>query len=191
LVGTAIWYYCTTWFVDLERWTGSCLGFKTASRSVCAANAGKWVPGFDISGHCFLLIYCCLLICEEVRAFHDWDKLRSLLERPEQDHSAFKSRPSNAELELGNVAHQKQTTAIKLVFIILFFLQLIWEFMILITVLYYHTFAHKMVGSGIAVAAWFITYRLWYRTPMSPGLPGDCKIRYRDRSLSKTRRFSN
>uniref|UniRef100_A0A914XP27 Uncharacterized protein n=1 Tax=Plectus sambesii TaxID=2011161 RepID=A0A914XP27_9BILA len=188
LVGTAIWYFCTTWFVDIERMTGSCMGFATKSRSLCAANGGKWVPGFDISGHCFLLIYCCMLICEEARAFRDWDKLRSLLDHPEQDYSAFTGeRPSKAEIDESRATHERMTIPIKILFIVLFFVHLIWEFMILITVLYYHTFAHKMMGTGIALAAWFVTYQLWYKTPVSPGTPGAGKVNYRDRSLSRTR----
>lgn len=53
-------------FVNFERMTGHCHGSEISSRSSCREDGGKWVPGFDISGHCFILIYSSLMICEEV-----------------------------------------------------------------------------------------------------------------------------
>lgn len=46
--------------------TGHCHGSKLSPRSTCSIDGGKWVPGFDISGHCFILIYSILIMCEEV-----------------------------------------------------------------------------------------------------------------------------
>lgn len=56
-------------FVAVEHMSAYCYGAKTSYRSDCASCGGKWVPGFDISGHCFLLIYSILIICEEVGKF--------------------------------------------------------------------------------------------------------------------------
>ncbi|VDK43800.1 unnamed protein product [Anisakis simplex] len=65
VVATALWYFCTNSFVTFERMTGYCHGAKSSSRSTCYSNGGKWMPGIDISGHCFLLIYSILIMCEE------------------------------------------------------------------------------------------------------------------------------
>ena len=40
--------------------------FSGTSAEICLANEGKWRAGFDISGHCFLLIYLIMIIVEEV-----------------------------------------------------------------------------------------------------------------------------
>ncbi|VBB31030.1 unnamed protein product [Acanthocheilonema viteae] len=37
-------------FVVFEQMTGHCHGSKLSSRTSCAIDGGKWVPGFDISG---------------------------------------------------------------------------------------------------------------------------------------------
>lgn len=54
-----------------EQHTAQCYGAEHAQRHTCDLEGGKWVPGFDISGHTFLLIYCILIICEEV--FFNWN----------------------------------------------------------------------------------------------------------------------
>jgi hypothetical protein len=66
IVGTAIWYLVTGAILQYEKFTEKCDGFATKSRTKCREHGGIWTPGFDISGHCFLLIYCSLLIAEEV-----------------------------------------------------------------------------------------------------------------------------
>ncbi|VDO52428.1 unnamed protein product [Haemonchus placei] len=37
------------------------------SRTMCKEKGGVWIPGFDISGHCFLLIYSMLVMAEEIK----------------------------------------------------------------------------------------------------------------------------
>ncbi|EJW82119.1 hypothetical protein WUBG_06970 [Wuchereria bancrofti] len=71
VIATTIWYYCTHSFVVFEQMTGLCHGSKLSPRSSCAVDGGKWIPGFDISGHCFILIYSSLIICEEALAFRN------------------------------------------------------------------------------------------------------------------------
>ena len=51
-------------------------------------------------------------------------------------------------------------------------LMLFWDFMLLITVLYFHMMIEKVVASGLAVLSWFALYKFFYRQDFSPGLPG-------------------
>ncbi|KAI9349080.1 inositol phospholipid synthesis and fat-storage-inducing TM-domain-containing protein [Obelidium mucronatum] len=78
-VATVFWVLTTQWFFGhsiLDRIyhaTGSCtldnpdksILYSTA-RS-CKKDGGEWT-GFDVSGHCLLLIHCGILIWEELRA---------------------------------------------------------------------------------------------------------------------------
>ena len=69
LVATLLWYFCTSSFISLEGRTGQCTVAELSgtSKRDCHQQGGTWSMGFDISGHCFILIYCCLIISEEVR----------------------------------------------------------------------------------------------------------------------------
>uniref|UniRef100_A0A8C0UC81 Fat storage inducing transmembrane protein 2 n=1 Tax=Cyanistes caeruleus TaxID=156563 RepID=A0A8C0UC81_CYACU len=150
LVGTAVWYLCTELFIYVENLTGECsLQAKPgqpprlyASKRECHQDNGVW-NGFDISGHCFLLSYCAMMILEEV----------AVLEALSIDHSS------------------KLRVVINVLFVSLCFLTVIWVFMFLCTALYFHDFSQKLLGVLIGLSAWYGTYRFWYLKPFSPGLP--------------------
>ena len=60
-------------FIHVEKITGRCVhhkkeGANPFNRDECSVAGGKWAPGTDISGHAYLLIYCALIISEEVRS---------------------------------------------------------------------------------------------------------------------------
>ncbi|NXN95488.1 FITM2 protein, partial [Rhinopomastus cyanomelas] len=150
LVGTAIWYVCTGLFIYIENLTGTCTASAKvseplrvyATKQECHQDNGIW-NGFDISGHCFLLSYCALMIVEEV----------AVLEGLSIDQNS------------------KLRVVINSLFVSLCFLTVIWVFMFLCTALYFHDFSQKLLGALIGVSAWYGTYRVWYLKPFSPGLP--------------------
>ncbi|XP_048178014.1 acyl-coenzyme A diphosphatase FITM2 [Corvus hawaiiensis] len=150
LVGTAVWYLCTELFVYVENLTGECsIQGKPgqprrlyASKRECRQDSGVW-NGFDISGHCFLLSYCAMMILEEV----------AVLEALSMDHSS------------------KLRVVVNVLFVSLCSLTVIWVFMFLCTALYFHDFSQKLLGVLIGLSAWYGTYRFWYLKPFSPGLP--------------------
>ncbi|XP_042739551.1 acyl-coenzyme A diphosphatase FITM2 [Lagopus leucura] len=150
LVGTAVWYVCTELFVYIENLTGTCITSTKlsephqlyATKQECHRNNGVW-DGFDISGHCFLLSYCTLMIVEEM----------AVLEGLSIDR--------NSRLRV----------VINGLFVSLCFLTMIWVFMFLCTTVYFHNFSQKLLGALIGLAAWYATYRVWYLKPFSPGLP--------------------
>ncbi|XP_009997080.1 PREDICTED: fat storage-inducing transmembrane protein 2 [Chaetura pelagica] len=144
LVGTVIWYVCTGLFIYIENLTGTCStsGQPGQPQRECHRDNGIW-SGFDISGHCFLLSYCTLMIVEEV----------AVLEGLSIDQNS------------------KLHVVINSLFVSLCFLSMIWVFMFLCTAIYFHDFSQKLLGVLIGLSAWYGTYRFWYLKPFSPGLP--------------------
>ena len=55
--------------ISLEKFTSKCHGAKGTGWKDCHEAGGKWIPAVDISGHCFLLIFNILVLCEEVSLY--------------------------------------------------------------------------------------------------------------------------
>jgi hypothetical protein len=58
---------------------------------------------------------------------------------------------------------------IRILYVALAALTILWEFMLLSTALYFHDTLHKIAAAGLAVFFWYITYYVWYRRD-SPSL---------------------
>jgi len=73
---------------------------------------------------------------------------------------------------------------IRLLIFILTLLTLLWELMLLATILYFHNMPQKLTGAAFAATGWFLSYRVWYMpkvsrmTAWTPGPPGRGLIRY-------------
>ncbi|KAM3922729.1 acyl-coenzyme A diphosphatase FITM2 isoform 2-T2 [Leptodactylus fuscus] len=149
LVGTMIWFTCTKFFMAIENATGTCYNSSVVleirpeytDKRLCITNGGFW-DGFDISGHSFLLPYCTLMILEEVVAAHF-----VRFEKSWQRH------------------------LINILTLSLAFLVLVWIFMFFCTAIYFHDFSQKLLGTSSGILGWYVTYKQWYLTPYSPGLP--------------------
>ncbi|XP_075384836.1 acyl-coenzyme A diphosphatase FITM2 isoform X1 [Tenrec ecaudatus] len=150
LVGTAIWYGCTTFFYKVEHYTGSCYGSPTldglrrelGSKQQCHGAGGFW-HGFDISGHSFLLTFCALMIVEEMAVLHGVKT-----QRKQRLHAAI----TGLVIALGA-------------------LTFLWVLMFLCTAVYFHDFAQKVFGTLFGLLGWYGTYGFWYLKAFSPGLP--------------------
>lgn len=132
---------------------------------------------FDISGHTFLLIYCTMCITEELKVFRGWGDLKELLSRSDD----YPSGLSPGELQMAKSLYERYDKNVRILFVALTVLVLIWDFMLLVTQLFYHKFAHKLIGALMAIGCWLATYRGWYLLPASPGMPGASKIQYQRR----------
>ncbi|VDN51405.1 unnamed protein product [Dracunculus medinensis] len=152
MISTSLWYFCTNGFVAVEHMSAYCYGAKTSSRSDCASCGGKWVPGFDISGHCFLLIYSILIICEEVGKFLPRFELFKMVSL------AFRSLPFFVVKK--KMATEKMAASYEIA-----------DFELMVSVIYYHRISHKVLGTLVAIFCWFITYRLWYPSIGLPPMP--------------------
>ncbi|CAM9215029.1 unnamed protein product [Lampetra planeri] len=150
-VATAIWYVCTETFFYIEDVTGSC--YETDAMDVInkeftfkasCRRAGFYWHGYDISGHSFILSYSALFIMEEMAPM-----------------SSLKAASLSALPRM----------VLNLLYVALNLLVFIWVWMFSCTSVYFHDLSHKVLGTTCGLLGWFLTYRVWYLTPLSPGLP--------------------
>uniref|UniRef100_A0A1A8QEM5 Fat storage-inducing transmembrane protein 2 n=2 Tax=Nothobranchius TaxID=28779 RepID=A0A1A8QEM5_9TELE len=150
-VATAVWYVCTETFFYIEDVTGAC--FETSSSHVtnkeftskaACRRAGLLWHGYDISGHSFILTYSALLIFEETSPM-----------------------PFLKTVSLSS----QSRTVLNLLYVALNLLMVMWVWMFACTSVYFHDPSHKLLGTACALMWWYLTYRVWYLKPLSPGLP--------------------
>lgn len=176
-VATLVWFVCTKLFDSIDTKTGRCAKLGISSKLECKMNKNEWI-GFDISGHTFLIMYCLLIMLEEVKIFDQWDQYnRNVQEKiGSSKKMATLSPTSGSSVERAGYWFNTLTPFIKLNFILMAMVALMFEIMLLSTFLYYHTMMHKLIAAFFAIAAWFLTYRVWYVNKLlivNPGLPGD------------------
>uniref|UniRef100_A0A7E4UPL8 FIT family protein n=1 Tax=Panagrellus redivivus TaxID=6233 RepID=A0A7E4UPL8_PANRE len=164
-IGTGIWYFVTNFFVHIEQRTGRCLNSSKDifHRDECSLSGGKWLPGIDISGHAFLLIYNILIITEEAASFINWP--------------STPNRPNRIVSPNGYNEYKALTKAVQGLVLILFVFHLFWDFQLIVTCLYYHDINHKFLGAAAAVAAWAVSYKGIFN--IFPGQP----IRRKEKSF--------
>ena len=66
---------------------------------------------------------------------------------------------------------------VRSLFCLMALLMLLWDFMLLITVLYFHMMIEKVLASATAVLVWFALYKFIYHQSFSPGQPGEGAFR--------------
>ncbi|VDQ16186.1 unnamed protein product [Trichobilharzia regenti] len=115
-------------------------GLRPNQRMPCQRAGGIWL-GFDISGHCFLLVLSNLWIMEELSCI-------ATRHIPEQ------------QLDIMRSAYRRLTTIVRLIFSFTACLSMLWDIMFLSTVIYFHTMPSKLLGTALAVACWFLFYRV-------------------------------
>ncbi|KAE8292847.1 Fat storage-inducing transmembrane protein 2 Fat-inducing protein 2 [Larimichthys crocea] len=151
VVATAVWYVCTEAFSYIEEVTGSCLETDTSdalkseftSKASCRRAGFRW-NGVDISGHSFILAYSALLIVEETAPM--------------------------ATLKPASLSALSRTV-LNLLYVALNLIVIIWVWMFACTSVYFHDTSHKLLGTICGLLGWYLTYRVWYLKPLSPGLP--------------------
>ncbi|XP_026189512.1 acyl-coenzyme A diphosphatase FITM2 [Mastacembelus armatus] len=154
VVATAIWYICTETFFYIEDVTGLC--FETCTMNVIkkeltskasCKRANLYWQGYDISGHSFILSYAALFIMEETVPM--------------------------ASLKTASLSALPQMV-LKLLYVALNLIMIIWVWMFSCTSVYFHDPSHKLLGTLCGLLGWYLTYRVWYPKPLSPGLPLKC-----------------
>lgn len=167
LIATGLWYIITLCFVRLEEYTGYCKhdDMQRASRVVCLKGGHEWEVGIDFSGHTFLLLYALLIINEEVKSYDKGTKkIDQANERTQQQQS------SGDPAEEGEQERwQIYSKLIRILYVLLAALTVLWEFMLLSTALYFHHTSHKIAAAIVAILCWYLTYYVWYRSD-SPSL---------------------
>ena len=146
-VATCGWYIWVNLFVYIEELTGFCEGEETLISKRSCYQEGFYWDGFDISGHCFLLTYSALVISEELQ------------HKPHWPSDAVQTSPEN----INEFQHMNIARLLTLEVFSLFagLLSILWEFMLVFTTIYFHTFSQKVLGAVIAIFTWYIIYRVW------------------------------
>ncbi|KAI4503747.1 hypothetical protein M0802_001150 [Mischocyttarus mexicanus] len=204
LLATFAWLMWTRLFNYIETNFGRCVNTKESQLQfkVKCLQAGKFWNGFDISGHTFILIYSSLILAEEGSSMIGWEGIKDLIMREEHtritpNETSFGPlrNLSDRDLEFLKKAHKIFTPYLRALFVVMTGQQLLWDVMLVSTVLYYHIMIEKFLGGIAAVLTWYITYQWWYKLPKI-GLPppGDGLFKYNevkpqhDLNAARTRR---
>uniref|UniRef100_A0A6M2DHI5 Putative inositol phospholipid synthesis protein scs3p n=1 Tax=Xenopsylla cheopis TaxID=163159 RepID=A0A6M2DHI5_XENCH len=200
-VATAFWLFFTKSFNYIEVQYGYCKikGFST--KPSCLRNGHIW-NGFDISGHTFLLIYSSLILMEEAKAIIGWEGIRDHIRNEEhyrsQQQLQVSSNPlrylNENELYILKTSYSKVTPYIRILFLAMTMLLVLWDVMLVSTILYFHIMIEKFVAAVLAILVWYFTYRYWFaQTKMLPTLPGTGSFKYQQakRPVPTTNRKSS
>lgn len=187
-VATFFWYFWTNFYNYIENIFGRCniKDIRYQTKPSCI-NKGYFWHSLDISGHCFILLYSTLVLIEECRVINCWEGISDLIREEEHSRSqgSTDSSPlrtlSACEFERLKSSYPKLTPYIRSLFIIITCLVIIWDIMLITTVLFYHNMLEKLLAAITAVVTWYLTYYLWYVNPkILPSPPGDGLFKYRE-----------
>ncbi|EFN86798.1 FIT family protein CG10671 [Harpegnathos saltator] len=204
VLATFAWLAWTKLFHYVENNYGRCLSTRDVQlqSKVKCLQSGKFWSSLDISGHTFILIYSSLILAEEGASLIGWEGIRDLVMREEHTRATPNETStgplrniSNTDLEFLKKAHWALTPYLRGLFVVMTMQQLLWDIMLVSTVLYYHIMIEKFLGGVAAVITWYVTYHWWYKLPNN-GLPapGDGLFKYNETrtnleaSTARTRR---
>ena len=185
VIATSTWYGFTGLFLLIEDSSGVCNATKFLNKTQCKDAGYDW-KGLDISGHCFVLVLCNLVMLEEAKAYLGWERIKDMLRIEEHkrlsveipdsngnDDCTVLSRLTTEEFVHLRSNYKKHTITIRVLFCLLSCLLVLWDLMIVCTVLYFHLMIEKVIASCLAIITWFVLYRVLYTQSWSPGLPGE------------------
>ncbi|XP_069702102.1 acyl-coenzyme A diphosphatase FITM2 [Periplaneta americana] len=189
-IATFAWFFWTKLFFYIESVYGRCnvTGKRYQTKEACIGGGFFWY-GFDISGHAFILIYSSLVLIEEARAINGWEGIKDLIRNEEHARNIGDSSVTNnplrglslEEFSVLKESYDRFTPYIRLLFIAMTFFTVLWDVMLISTILYYHIMIEKFISGSIAILTWFFTYRYWYTLPRTlPNLPGEGLFKYKD-----------
>ncbi|XP_043260397.1 acyl-coenzyme A diphosphatase FITM2 [Colletes gigas] len=189
-LATVAWLLWIKLFNYIETNYGRCLNtrdIQLQTKRKCL-QSGRFWSSIDISGHTFILIYSSLILAEEGSSLIGWEGIKDLIMR--EEHSRITPNEpstgplrnlSNLDLEFLKKAHKALTPYLRGLFVAMTLQQLLWDIMLISTILYYHIMIEKFVGGVAAVLTWYVTYQWWYKSAKSLLLPpGDGLFKYNE-----------
>ncbi|KYN37057.1 hypothetical protein ALC56_08848 [Trachymyrmex septentrionalis] len=190
MLATCAWLIWTKLFNYIEINYGRCLGTRDIhmqSKAKCL-QSGRFWSGLDISGHTFILIYSSLILAEEGSSLVGWEGIKDLIMREEHTRSVpteTSTGPlrnlSDDDLGFLKKAHRALTPYLRGLFVAMTLQQLLWDIMLVSTMLYYHIMIEKFLGGAAAVITWYVTYQWWYKLPrIGLPAPGDGLFKYNE-----------
>lgn len=147
LLMTLYWYACTHSFEWLDGASGTCefSPDKHVTKRSCRREGFGW-HGFDISGHCFLLLLSIIFINQESQVLEKVSRRLDSFEKDDKEEASFLY--INCRLYL------------RLVTIFLVFLMTLWTIMMFFTAVYFHTVLQKFLGLLFASLGWVLMYKI-------------------------------
>lgn len=114
--------------------------------------SGNFWHSFDISGHTFILIYSSLVLIEEAKTIIGWDNIKEYLRIEDHNRKTRDNSPSSnplrvlsdSEISTLKALYEKYTPIIRLLFIGITCLQILWDIMLVCTMIYYHRMVEKV-----------------------------------------------
>lgn len=170
LTNHVIWYTMTSSFLWYRRWMGACSNDNISTQPICIEQGYRW-NDVDISGHVFLLSFCILVICEEVKAIspHIWNEYNVSRQDPQYKLTEWKQSFLTKLYQ-----HKLTRVAVSLLEAVILFELLLEVVMVTATSLYFHTVLEKFLGLVLSLVLWYGTYRVVYgSSKWVPCLVGD------------------
>lgn len=191
VIATFFWFGWTKTFNVIETLYGRCNKKDYDTKIACLKGGAFW-NGFDISGHAFILIYSSLVLIEEAKPIIGWENIKEHLRNEEYnrltrgDSSLNPLRNlENNELQNVKTLYEKYTPVIRVLFISMTALQLLWDIMLVCTMLYYHKMIEKVLSGIFAILTWFFTYHAWYpNATLLPNAAGQGKFLYQNKKAT-------
>jgi hypothetical protein len=155
---TATWFVCTSLFEYIEALTGYCIGVspdtEILTKKQCRAAGHLW-SGFDISGHCFLLSFCILIINEEL------SRASSVVASEPATTNHVGEEPIIV-LGVWRVKEAVLLGCLQLLKCGLVVLMMLWKCMLLFTCLYFHDMLQKLLGLLFGLLSYYLCYRVLF-----------------------------
>lgn len=154
VVATLVWYVCVNTFEMIEEATGSC--YETITKEVIRGDlTSKGLcrkSGFVWDGYDI--------------SGHSFILSYSALVISEEMASMVEDAPGFRKPLLNGL------------YVAMSVIVYLWLFMFASTSVYFHSTMDKVVGTGCGLLGWYLTYRVWYRKRLSPGLPTKRQVKH-------------
>ena len=187
---TVVWMFWMNVFHYIEYYYGRCLNVKDRSlqvRSKCL-QAGHFWNGVDISGHAFIIIYSSLILSEEGHSLLGWEGIKDFIMNEEYNRKtstettkSYLRNLTDKDLDFLKKAHLALTPYLRGLFIAMTIQQIIWDVMLVATIMYYHSPMEKFVGGAIAILMWYFSYNWLFRiSQLGMVMPGEGIFNYNE-----------
>ena len=153
----------------IERMTGFCVSDNVVvpihNKRKCI-KSGYEFYSFDISGHGFLMVYCTLTLMEEARRIKRYIKLGEAIDNNNSNSDDTDCADDNSADGVNNREADKFRNAYLWVWPIVLaaymwtcVLCLLWDTIVIITTVYYHTLVEKVIGILLGVVVFAFLYK--------------------------------
>jgi len=137
------------------------------------------------------------VLIEEARPIIRWETIKEHIRNERHNRSSAENSGTNPLRTLNEeqmrslqFLYKRLTPIIRTLFIGMAALQLLWDIMLVGTMLYYHRMIEKVISGIVAILTWYFTYRFWYPTPgLLPEAPGNGSFSYQRQRLHQLQLF--